>query len=194
MVMFSAYNMLLSRVSMQKDIVCGIPIAGREHVSTHNIVGYFVNTMILRNSIGYKKRFIDLLHKIKLDTLEAFQYQSYPLEIVLDDAKMNYPDISVFFNMLNIKGINSLGKLDCLDAYHICKIQDVKFDMELYVKEYNNGLELYCNFKKSLFLPEQIEYMMKDYLQILKDISVSPNKSIKELLFKKKNKKLNLGL
>ena len=49
MVLLSAFNILLSKCSLDEDIVIGVPIAGRVHADLENIMGMFVNTLGLRN-------------------------------------------------------------------------------------------------------------------------------------------------
>jgi fengycin family lipopeptide synthetase D len=100
--MFSVFNILLARFRGQKDILCGIPAAGRDHYSLNNLVGFFVNTLILHNRVDYEINFTDFLRNVGENTLVALQHQGYPLELVLDDLNMNFPRIDVFFNMLNL--------------------------------------------------------------------------------------------
>ncbi|MCK4258362.1 MAG: amino acid adenylation domain-containing protein [Halanaerobiales bacterium] len=191
MVMFSAVNLLFSRLTNQKEIVIGVAGAGREHISLQNIIGYFINSILLKNHVEYDENFTDLLQRIDKETLEAFQHQSYPLELVLDDLKMRFPEVSVFFNMLNMMETATENELKSFAGEHIENVQDVKFDLEFYVVEYKNGIEIYWNYKNSLFLPETIEYFANEYLKVLGEIATTPAKKIKEYnIFSSKFEKL----
>lgn len=180
MVMFSAVNLLFSRLTNQKEIVIGVAGAGREHISLQKIIGYFINSIFVKNHVEYNQNFIDLLQRIEKETLEAFQHQSYPLELVLDDLKVRYPEVSVFFNMLNMLETATENELNSFAGEHIENVQDVKFDLEFYVVEYKNGIEIYWNYKNSFFLPETIEYLANEYLKVLSEIAAAPEKQIKE--------------
>jgi amino acid adenylation domain-containing protein len=191
MVVFSAFNLLLSRLSGQDTIVCGIPAAGREHNELQEIMGFFVNTVILKNTVDYNDTFTDFLEQINQTTLEALEHQMYPLERVLDDLKMKFPGIPVFFNMLNIntKSIKSLPELEISTPFTVEKVQDAKFPLVLYVKECRDGIDMACHYRKRLFSPERVEYMMQRYSTILKAVAGEPGKPLREYVFKKERKK-----
>jgi len=193
MVVFSAFNLLLSRLSGQDTIVCGIPAAGRGHNELQEIMGFFVNTVILKNTVEYNDTFTDFLKQINQTTLEALEHQMYPLERVLDDLKMKFPDISVFFNMLNInintKSIKSLPELEISAPFTVERVQDAKFPLVLYVKECRDGIDMACHYRKRLFSPERVEYMMQRYSSILKAVATEPGKPLREYVFKKERKK-----
>ncbi|MCK4258361.1 MAG: amino acid adenylation domain-containing protein [Halanaerobiales bacterium] len=179
MVMFSGFNALLSYLSGQQEVVSGIASAGRDHISLQNIVGYFTNSLIQKTKVDYNESFRELLSRVDQETQGTFQHQSYPLELVLDDLKMRFPEISVLFNMLNM--IDSANEeLDSLDSYHIAKLQDGKFELELYVIEYKNGIEINWSYRNLLFKLETMEYIVGEYLKLLNEVSLDIGKQISE--------------
>lgn len=175
--MFSAFNLLISKFSDQREILCGIPSAGRTHISTHNTVGFFVNSMILISNIDYNESFSDLINKINTNLLNVFKYQYYPLELVFQELKMRYPDIPIFFNMLNLPVGNTEEELDSFKSYHVERVQNAKFNMVIYLTEYKNGIEIACNYKKALLKGSTIEFMMKEYIRIIEYFAFNPGKS-----------------
>ncbi|UCH93005.1 MAG: non-ribosomal peptide synthetase, partial [Candidatus Aminicenantes bacterium] len=80
MVLLSVYNILLSRLSGQEDIVVGTAVAGRRHPDLEKIIGMFVNTLPLRNYPNSAMTFNEFLADVKKRTLEAFENQVYPFE------------------------------------------------------------------------------------------------------------------
>ncbi|MDQ1349859.1 MAG: Amino acid adenylation protein, partial [Acidobacteriota bacterium] len=80
MVMLTICNVLLFKLSGQKDIIVGTSVAGRSHADLDNIIGVFINTLALRNYPQGNKRFSDFLREIKQRTLEAFDNQDYQFE------------------------------------------------------------------------------------------------------------------
>jgi fengycin family lipopeptide synthetase D len=169
--MFSIYNILLSHLLEQDDITCSIISAGREHLDLKNIVGYFINPILFKCHVDQKESFNDFLQRMSREILEAFKYQSYPLELVFEELKMKYPDISVAFNMLNIQDLTAEEELVNLESYHLESFRDVKFNLEIYAAEYKNGIEVSCFYKKSLFQPSTIEYIMDTYVKLMDNIS-----------------------
>ncbi|MFC5743626.1 non-ribosomal peptide synthetase [Dyella tabacisoli] len=80
MVLLAAYQLLLSRLTGQQDIVVGSPIAGRTHRQTENLIGFFVNTLVLRTRLDAGMNFRELLGRVKETTLGAYTYQDLPFE------------------------------------------------------------------------------------------------------------------
>lgn len=79
-VLLALYNVFLSKISRQKDIITGIPINGRRHAGLESIIGMFVNTLALRNYPEDEITFEEFLDRVKLRTLDAFENQDYPFE------------------------------------------------------------------------------------------------------------------
>ena len=80
MVLLAAYNVLLSALSSQEDIVVGTPVAGRRHADLRHIIGVFINTLALRNFPQGGKTFDQFLEDVKTSTLQAFETRITPLK------------------------------------------------------------------------------------------------------------------
>ena len=98
----------------------------------------------------------------------TLRYQHYPIELVLGELKMKYPEISVSFNMLNLEEGNTKLEMETLESYHMLNEGLLHFDtnIELYVSEYKNGIEMNWMYKRALFKPETIENAAKGYLKL----------------------------
>ena len=84
MVLYAGWAVLLSRLSGQKDITVGMPIANRQHPDLERIIGLFANTLVLRTQVDYDLRLEEYLQRIRETTLEAFEHQDAPLEKVVE--------------------------------------------------------------------------------------------------------------
>ena len=71
MMLLALVDVLFYRYTGQEDIILGSPIAGRDHADLENQIGFYVNTLVLRDQISNKKSFADLLQQVKKTTLEA---------------------------------------------------------------------------------------------------------------------------
>lgn len=85
MTLVALVNLFLYRITHQKDILVGTSNAGRIHPDLGNIIGYFLNTLVLRNEIDPEMDFLDLLKSVKSTVLEAFEHQEYPFESLVDE-------------------------------------------------------------------------------------------------------------
>ena len=178
-ILLTTFITFLSELTKQDDILIGMPTFGRDHEDLQRVIGCFVNTTILRNKINQKDSFIEVLKKIEQNTLDALQYQNYPLELITEQLNIKYPKISAFFNMLNFAESASEDIKD-LNPRHTAKTRDVKFDLEWYVTEYLNGIEINCVYNAGLFKPKRIEYIMSKYIDYVKKVAKNPDKQLKD--------------
>jgi len=189
---YSLYNIWLARISGQETVVSGIVNAGRVHPSLQDIVGFFVNSVIFKIDIKADHVFIDFTKKVRESVLEFFRHQNYPLELVLDEVGIKYPEVATSFNMLNITNKEAVP-LENPDSFHNENIQNVKFDLEPYITEYSNGIEIIVNYDKNLFKPKNIEYMMEKYRELIEFFAMHPDKQIKEYKETKKRRSFKKG-
>jgi hypothetical protein len=189
MVLLASFHILLSHITGQEDILIGIPAAGRHHSSLKNIVGLFVNTLILQYQVNTEETFIDFLQEVRTNTFKVLEYQDYPLELILGELKIKYPKISVFLNMVNIGNHEQTLSKD-QKSYHSEEVQDTKFDILCYLDEYKNGIKVHCHYFRELFMPETIERIMLLFTRMLENISKHPGRKVKEYCVSKKKRKI----
>ncbi|HLP62423.1 MAG TPA: amino acid adenylation domain-containing protein, partial [Candidatus Deferrimicrobium sp.] len=178
-VMFSIYIILLSRLSGQKEVVCSIISAGREHPSLYSIVGFFVNSIIYFTNVSFKTPFDNFLDKMKTDTIDLFQHQAYPLEKIFEELGLKYPDITISFNMLHIRDSAAAVEFKAAESlpFHSENYHDTKFDLEPYVTEYKNGIHINWSYKKNVFKPGTIAFIADEYIKIIDFFTNNPSKS-----------------
>jgi len=78
MLLLTAFKFLLYRYSGEPDVIVGVPVAGRNAVETEPLIGFFVNTLALRDNLSGNPRFIDLLGQVRDTTLAAFASADFP--------------------------------------------------------------------------------------------------------------------
>jgi tyrocidine synthetase-3 len=195
MVLLTGFNLLLSHITGQEEILMAVPAAARQHGELKNIIGMFVNTLILRGRVDMTETFIDLFRAVQGNTFDALEYQGFPMESIFSELKMKYPEISVFFNMVNI-GINQGQRLTLrnLKNYHIEDAQEAKFDIVCYLTEYENAVQISCHYFRELFRPETIERIMGLYTRILNNIAEDPGKKAKDYCISPKKKNILAGI
>ena len=80
MTLLAAFQLLLSRYSGAKDIVVGTPVAGRTRIETEALIGFFINTLVLRMDLSGDPTFKELLKRVKEVCLGAYEHQELPFE------------------------------------------------------------------------------------------------------------------
>ncbi|MCX6584461.1 MAG: condensation domain-containing protein [Candidatus Aminicenantes bacterium] len=189
MVLLAGFNLLLAQVAGQEEIMIAIPAAARQHEALKNIIGMFVNTLILCNRITPGEPFADFFNRLQDNTFKVLEYQGIPLESICGQLKIKYPEVSVFFNLVNI-GSTQQEIVKNLESYHTEKVQNAKFDIVCYLTEYKNGIEINCHYYKNRFLPGTIEKLMELYQEMLANIAGDPSRNIGEYFLSGKKRKL----
>ncbi|MDQ1350677.1 MAG: hypothetical protein QG657_979, partial [Acidobacteriota bacterium] len=192
MVLLAGFNLLLAQVTGQEEIMIAIPAAARQHEALKNIIGLFVNTLILCNRVVVDESFFAFFNRLQDNTFKVLDYQDIPLESICGQLKIKYPELSVFFNMVNTSS-TPRDILDNLDSFHREKVQDAKFDIVCYLTEYKNGIEIDCHYYKNRFKPVTIEKLMERYREILAGIASDPVRNIGEYFMSGKKRKLKRG-
>ena len=86
MVLHAAVAVLLHRLGAGSDIVCGTPVAGRDEAVLNDVVGLFVNTVVLRADVSGNPAFDELLSRVRGVDLAAFGHSDIPFDRVVEEV------------------------------------------------------------------------------------------------------------
>ncbi|HTG34131.1 MAG TPA: amino acid adenylation domain-containing protein, partial [Thermoanaerobaculia bacterium] len=87
MVLLAGFETLLGIYSGAEDLAVGTPIAGRNRAELEGLIGFFVNSLVLRGDLSGDPSFIDLLGRVREDTLSAYTHQDLPFEKLVEEVK-----------------------------------------------------------------------------------------------------------
>ena len=85
MTLLGACYVLLYRYSGQEDIVVGTPVAQRNRPEIEDLIGFFVNTLLLRTQLSGDLTFRELLRQAREVSLGAFAHQDLPFEKLVEE-------------------------------------------------------------------------------------------------------------
>lgn len=189
MTMLAAYYAWLARLSGQADILVGIPQAGRNHEDVKEIVGMFVNPLVLRNRPKREKSFRVLLREVKASLLAALENQDLQMELIVDqlDVKRDPSRTFLYDTIFNYQSMKNQTQSDAahdgemkLSAYPI-EVKTTKADLNIHLYETATGIWLECFYRTDLFRQETVEYLFAEYRKLLASITQNPDLSIGEL-------------
>lgn len=171
MVMLSAFYVLLHRVSGDKDINVGSPVAGRTQPNVENLIGCFVNTVVLRGEIKPDAAFRALLEDVKVTALDALDNQDIPFEMLVEHLRpARSPGCTpVFQAMMALQNI-PVSEFDMpgLTIEPIAQALSIaKFDLNLNLAERPSGLTAALEYNSDILERSTAERFCTDFNEIL---------------------------
>ena len=182
MTLLAGFAVLLSRYSGQTDLVIGSPIANRNRTEIEKLIGFFVNSLVLRFDLSQEPTFKDFLAQVRQTTQNAYDHQDLPFEMLVEELQIERhldrnPLIQIVFALQNAPS----SPWDFPDI----KIEDmqsgldsVRVDLELYLWDVPEGLGGFCSYNKDLFDPATIARMMTHFKALLAAIGSNPQQPV----------------
>lgn len=169
-VMLTIFNILLYNISGQNDLVTGIAVANRNHHDIEKMVGFFVNTLILRTHVNEETDFEMLLKTVTADVIAGFDHQNYPFDLLVEKLNPNrisnkQPIFNVLYGFQNFTDITlDVGRKDSLlqpgnrQSVEVFRqgFATSKFDLTLYVYVWEQTISLSFEYNAALFSQEAV--------------------------------------
>ena len=175
MLLLSAYRILLYRYSGQGDILIGSPIAGRNRAETEGLIGFFVNTVVLRNPVKGGESFREVLKRERETALEAYNHQEMPFEMLVGKLQPERdPGRSPLFQaMFTLRGEQeNPGKVPEVELEEMeMEGETAKFDLLLGMSQRGEKLHGGFEYSEDLYGQERMERMAGHYVEVLRGIS-----------------------
>lgn len=183
--MMAAFKVLLSRYSGQDDICVGYPIANRNRRDIENLIGFFVNTQVLRTDLSGNPTFTELLGRVSKNSLDAQNHQDLPFERLVEELKLERElnRTPLFQVML----VYQNAPMDTLDVSELnfkladAQMDSAKFDLTLTVSRSEKQLRCSFNYSADLFDEATIARMTSHLQRLLESIVSRPNAPVSEL-------------
>uniref|UniRef100_UPI00130EE348 non-ribosomal peptide synthetase n=1 Tax=Pseudomonas fluorescens TaxID=294 RepID=UPI00130EE348 len=174
MVLLAAFNVLLSRYSGQSDLRVGVPIANRNRAEVEGLIGFFVNTQVLRTRIDEREPVAHLLAAVKETVSGAQAHQELPFEqlvgaLDIDRSRSHNPLFQVMYNHLpdvadvEVMRVGSGLELRPLEA----SSRSTPFDLTLTTFERGGKLHATLTYACELFEPATVARMARHWLRLL---------------------------
>jgi amino acid adenylation domain-containing protein len=185
MSLLAAFQTLLHRYTGQDDIAVGSLIANRNRIEIEPLIGFFVNTLLLRTHLSGNPRFGELLMRVRDTTLDAYEHQDLPYEKLLEELRpprdlSRNPMFQVMFVLHNApREIPEFPALT-VDPLEVDP-GTARFDLMLEFWETSEGLLSRFEYSTDLFEPTTIVRMAGHLQTLLEGIVVEPDQHISHL-------------
>ncbi|MFH0733031.1 MAG: amino acid adenylation domain-containing protein [bacterium] len=199
MFLVSVVNVLINKYSGKTDIIIGSPIAGREQRDLENQIGFYVNTIPLRNEITNSLSFMEYLNKVKQNCIEAYDHQVYPFDLLIDELNLER-DTSrnpLFEIILSLQELNyTTIEFDNIKTSMIRpEIKFGKFDLHFGFEELHDGLRLGMVYNPDIYKSEKVKRIGEHLFELIRNILKNPDEIINKIEIitqKEKEKILNV--
>ncbi len=185
MTLLSAFSVVLSRYAGQEDIVVGSPIANRRETQVEQMIGFFVNSVVMRVWVNPTETFTELLDSVRNMTLDAYRHQDIPFERIVDHLAIerslsHTPVFQVVFALQSAPG--DPMRLKGLEIERIIPHSlGARFDLEVHALERDGGIDLFWLYKRDLFDARLIEQMARHFVALLESLPVSADLPLNHL-------------
>ena len=185
MTLLAAFSTLLCRYSRQRDILIGTPIANRNRAETESLIGFFINTLILRTRFSEQMTFRELLGQVRETALEAYAHQDLPFEKLVEELQpeRTLSHSPIFQVMLDLQNA-PMRDLE-LQGLRLTELpfdsRMAKFDLTLTVGETDGRLEGLLEFNTDLFDAATIRRMAQHFERLLEAAVSNPDEQVSRL-------------
>lgn len=192
MLFISTYYILLNKYSNNQNILVGTPVANREFSNIQNIIGMFVNTIVLDAHIDNETTFLDFCLQTKENSINSFKYQNYSFDELIHNIPLKR-DLSrnMMFDAMFIYQNNGMAKFDGTNFknYFLPDNNISKFDLSLEILPNNDIFDLNIEYCTDLFSNKYISKFAKHFIELLKNAISEPGKQLKDLSIISKQEK-----
>lgn len=184
MTMMAALLTLLHRYSGQEDIIIGTAVAGRNRAEIEKLIGFFINTLMLRTDLSGNPKFSELLGRVREAALGAYDHQDVPFEKLVEEVQperdpSRTPFFQVMVNFQNVPAVEVTRSGLQISPENVGN--QSRFDLELHLWSVPEGLSGTLIYNTDLFEELTIDRMLKHFQVLLEGIATNPEATLSEL-------------
>ncbi|MDZ8055345.1 MAG: non-ribosomal peptide synthetase [Aulosira sp. ZfuVER01] len=185
MTLLAAFGTLLYRYTQQEDIAVGTPIANRNRSEIEGLIGFFVNSLVLRTDFSGNPTFRELLQRVREVTLAAYNHQELPFEKLVEELQQQrdlsrHPLFGVVFSLQNtpIQALELPGlRLSQFDF----DSKTAKLDLEFHLWQDLESLKGEVVYSTDLFDDITITRMLGHFQTLLESIVANSEQRLTDL-------------
>ncbi|HEX2187467.1 MAG TPA: amino acid adenylation domain-containing protein [Longimicrobiaceae bacterium] len=183
MALLAAWQLLLARWSGQDDVSVGTPIAGRGRTELEPLIGFFLNTLVLRVEVDGGRGYRELLARVRETTLGAFAHQDLPFERLVEELQperslTHTPLFQVMFTLENVERHAAL-ELGGLRMEPLPTGGGVsQFDLNFVLQEDADRIGGGLRYRSDLFEAATAERMLRHFRLLLDAVLEDPERAV----------------
>ena len=181
MLFLAGFFGLLHRLTQQRDVVIGTPIANRNRLEIEDLIGTFVNTLVLRTEVTGDLTFRELLRNVRDLSLDAYAHQDVPFEKLVEELRPDrsqggLPLVQVLFNFANTPFARTEFQHLSWTPYEVSR-GAAQLDLGLSIDPFASR-KAYLEFNTDLFDRATAERWLALYRQLMERIADQPEEKL----------------
>ncbi|NJD03458.1 MAG: HAD-IIIC family phosphatase, partial [Ruminiclostridium sp.] len=197
---FSIYNVLLSKYSGQEDIIVGSITAGRHHPDMDNLIGVFINFLPVKNKVKAGDTFAEFLVSANSSMLSAYENQDYPFDKIIENVSVRidpsrnpiFDTMLIFHNEIDMSVFPEIDGLK-YSRYELdsnTSVLDFKIDVDI-----GSSGELNCALESNvnLFRKKSMEEFIRHFNMLMVCIVNNPEQKLSEVELFTEGEKLQIA-
>ena len=187
MALLAVFQILLARYTGRGDILVGTPIAGRTHMDLEDLIGFLVNTLVLRTQITDQHTFAEVLRQVRKTCLGAYRHQGLPFEQLVEVLKpvrdpSRYPVVQAIFQLRHASDLRL--SFPGLSAHPLpFKKRTGNFDLHMVCDETETGIQGFIYYPQDLYPDSMMAGFAKHYHTLLKALLAHPRQPVRQIPF-----------
>jgi amino acid adenylation domain-containing protein len=185
MTLVAAFQTLLYRLSGEDDIVVGTPVAGRNRREIEGLIGFFVNTLLLRTNLEGDPSFEELLGRVREVALQAYTHQDLPFEQLVQTLQptrdLSYTPLFQVMFALDDALVPSVKLAELTVSSYFVELGTAKFDLTLSMENTTDGLAGVWEYNADLFDKTTIARMARHFQTLVEAIVANPQQKVSSL-------------
>ncbi|MGV2921591.1 amino acid adenylation domain-containing protein, partial [Streptomyces alfalfae] len=177
-VLLTVYTTLLHRYSQQDRILIGTPVAGRPSARYADVLGYFMNMVVLKHDIADGQDFRGLLREVRDTTLEALEHSDYPLFSLAEELRASRLFDTAFYFQNWVEDDTDVRPV--AGVFHGVH-QEGEFDLTLEVVEEPEGARYCLKYNPDLFDEDTVRRLGEHFCLLLDSALATPDRGLGEL-------------
>lgn len=185
MTLLTAFKALLYHYTHQDDLIVGTDVASRNQAETKNLIGFFVNQLVLRTNMSGNPTFRELLERVREVTLKAYAHQDLPFEKLV--AALNPERDLSRAPLFQVKVVLQNAPMPPLELsgltlnYLEVNAGSAMLDLFLSLEDTAQGFRGFLEYDTALFKPPTIKRMLLQLEAVLGYVATNPSTRLNQL-------------
>jgi acyl carrier protein len=183
MFFISALMVLLNKAQDKENFLIGISVSNRDNVDFENLIGFFINTVVIKNHAKEDISFREVSHEVRNAVFNIFNHQNYPFDHLVAglDVKRDFGRNPLFDVMISYHVLEKMPSVQA-DTVTVGDITFTpKFDIDINIMDFTEEIEVGMIYNSGIYSQEMMKMFLEEYKSLALAMIKSPDNSLKTL-------------